>query len=328
MSAASGQLERELSEYVETHDELPAEMLLGHLVFFTVREADYDRQALAGWLLELGLDARHLPHAGTALNAFRKATKSVDRYSYDLGSGNQGVILVRSLAPDTDGQTRLLVREVRAGKRQLRHDTVAEVRFYRGSVRGGKIVPGSERLRTTTHSSTLLPGEHTHIQVALRHIDENYKRSLLYLGGNKVRQMYRDFLRQFEAVMLHPSTYFVHITHVEELAALHDLAGRMGCQLHRLPLVALPEARAMLVQAVESDAVTELERVCRDSAALRIKRDKVSAIAYETIKGRFDWALGLAAQYAQWLDTALEEVGVAADVAMDEVDQLRKDMES
>lgn len=328
MSQGSGQLERELSAYVETHDTLPAAMLLGHLVFFTVKEADYDRQAIAGWLLELGLDARHLPHPGTALNAFRVATKSVDRHSYDLGGGQQGLILVRSLAPDPDGQTRLLVREVRAGKRQLRHDTVAELRFYRGSVREGRITPGSERLRTTMNSSTLMPGEHPQVQAVLRRIDDAYKRSLQYLGGNKARGMFRDLLGQFEAVMLHPSTYFVHISHAEELAALHELAVRMRCQLHRLPLVALPEARDMLIQAVELEAVTELERVVRDSAALRMKRDRVSGIAYETIKGRFDTVLQLAARYSDWLDSALDEVGTAAEVALDEVEQLRKGMES
>lgn len=324
----SGQLERQLTEYVETHDTLPTGMLLGNLVFFTVREADYDRQKIAGWLLELGLDARHLPHPGTALNAFRKATKSVDRYSYDLGGGQSGLILVRSLTPDPDGQTRLLVREVRAGKRQLRHDTVAELRFYRGSIRDGRIDVGSERLRATMKSSALLPGEHPHVQEALRRIDDAYKRSLQFLGGNKVRGMFRDYLAQFEAVMLHPSTYFVHVSHTEELQALHELAVRMGCQLHRLPQAALPEARAMLVQAVQAEAVTELERIVRDSAALRLKRDKVSAIAYQTIKDRFDSTLQLAARYSDWLDSTLDEVGTAAEVALDEVEQLRKDMES
>lgn len=321
-------LDTALAAFVAEHATLPASVLLGHLVFTTVREAGYDRTKIAAWVGELGLDPQFLPRADTALNAYRKATKSVDDTHYQLPGDFTGHILMRDLGADPEGQTRVLVREItRPPRKGIAHDTVAEIRFYRASIRAGRQVPGSERLRITVNSPVLKPGEYPHLQQVVKQIEEAYKRTLRVVDGAKVRWMLRDYLGSLDGVPVRPSTYFVHISQEQALAQLKDLAERLGCQLHRLPMAAVPEARQMLARAVEVDAVTELERLGHDIGLLREKCRSISGEAYSALKARYDRVLVTAWRYCGWLDTTMPEVGAAADAALEQIDQLRKEVQ-
>lgn len=317
-----------IDRYAREVGDLP---LLGHIVFTTVPERDYDRASMANWMTELGLTGLAVPAADTAWNAFRKAcTAANERVRYEVpGTNNRAHILVRPMDADAEGQSQLLVREVRDPEnRQLSFDTVGEARFYRPSVRGGRTQQGTERLRLTPHLSKLQPYEERDIRGVLARIDADYDRYRKFMTANKIRWFVRDYLRSLSGVPVKQSTWFVYEAHSEELGRLRELLLRLGCEMDRVPLLALAETKEMLNRAVVSDTIGEMEGVINDILELRNHRQKITGTAYAKVKARFTSAVALAGQFTAWLDTNLDTAQAALDMATAQLDRLQKDMMS
>ncbi len=309
----------ELERYAAAVGELP---ILGNLVFFTVRERDYDRAKMTTLFTELGLAPELLPKPDTPLNAFRKACKGANekiRYRYD--SGGTAHILVRELASDNESVTRALVREVRdESNKRLSYDQVAVAKFSRPGV------GGTTRLRLSIEPGTVSTAERPKVSEALDLIDRDFERFKKYMDSAKVRWMVRDYLRLLQGVPVRASTWFIHDSHSEELGRLRELLVRMGCEMDRVPLLELQETRSMLVKAVVTDTNEELEGVINDIVELRGNRTKITGAAYAKVKSRYSKALELAGQFTHWLGESMDAADATLEMASKQLAQLQKEM--
>jgi hypothetical protein len=99
-----------------------------------------------------------------------------------------------------------------------------------------------------------------------------------------------------------------------------------AAKLHRVPLVALQEAKDMLLEAVEVDAIKQLDGIMDEIKELREKRQTITANAYGAVRGRFDAVMGQAKQYTEWLEGQFDEAGAAAEMAEAALKGLKKAM--
>ncbi|HEX9357668.1 MAG TPA: DUF6744 family protein, partial [Streptosporangiaceae bacterium] len=136
-----------LTDYLEAMeaDGIP---LIGHLVLYSIFDADVTRDDLQRWFGELGLNPAFVPPPIRAVDAFEKVTGPAGiRVTYPLdpqppgrrrrgrqdGQGREATLMIRHVRRDNDQIVRHLVREVRdATATRLSYDTrLAECVFRR-----------------------------------------------------------------------------------------------------------------------------------------------------------------------------------------------------
>lgn len=324
-----------LKQYVDDLLGLPEDMLLGSLVFFTVPEGGYDRDELVKAVLDLGLDPALVPHENKPLDAWRKAVKAANEFTYPLPSGQSAHVLIREVEGGKESQLRLVVREIRdSGSRTLRHDVIGEIEFHRPVRHHGMVTQASARPQAIrwTHRGRATPihqSERVHLERLNDRYMADYKRHLSFMDGAKVRWMLRDALRSMQGVPVRASTFFIRTHFAPQLALWRELMEqRLTCLvwddngnverthavMHRVPLLALQESKAMLTAAVNDDTVTQLSDIMRDIAELR-NRSKITANAFQAVTQRFKDVMATAAEYTAWLDDRSDDTAASVEMA-------------
>jgi hypothetical protein len=326
-----------LSDYIDEAMGLPEDVLLGTLAFFTVPEGFYDRAQIVDAIAALGLDPQWVRPENKPLDAWKKAVRDLNEYTYPTPDGRSAIILIRDVEGGKESMLRLVVREIRDSSQQtLTHDVIGEIEFFRPQRHHGTVQQTSARASTIRLShkgkATRVEGwERPYLDDLNARYQRDYVRYRDYQDAAKVRWMLRDSLRHLCAgVPVRNGTYFVPTSHAPELARWRELMeGHVDCHvfdrngaekavraaLHRVPLVALQESKDMLLEAVEVDAVKQLDGIMDEIRELREKRQTITANAYNAVRGRFDAVMAQAKQYTEWLEGQFDDAGAAAEMA-------------
>lgn len=317
----------DLRKYLDQAGELPRDVLLGHVVMFTIRDGEYDRDTVAQWFDELMLNPAFVPAPNKAIDAFKKATSMVDDTEYPL-RGNTAHVLVRDVASDSETLTRHFIREVTdAKKRRLAYAKIGEATFYRAAVRGGKVQPGTERIRIGFDADSLYKDEKPEAARIKAEVDAAYDRHVRYMDGMKVRAMVRDYTLSLNAILLKQGVYFVHVNRVDELLRLQTLVHRLpGCRLELMPLVDLKEQRDMVVEAFQTEATESLTDVVKAIQHVRETRKKITPDAYAKIKEQYDAVMLRAKEYGRTLKVNQDRTAGAAEIALEALAALQAQM--
>jgi hypothetical protein len=94
--------------------------------------------------------------------------------------------------------------------------------------------------------------------------------------------------------------YFVKQTHADEVAKLSTWVKSIGSQFHHLPLLNLADQRAMILEAFEDEAVTEIERLMTEVA--EILKDPTRVIEEKTFDGYAIKAAELKKKMSEYTD--------------------------
>lgn len=319
-----------LKAYMDESGDLPADVLLGNIVLFTINDGEYSHPQVVQWFDELGLNPKHLPEPNKAVDAYKKATSEADDFEYTLPDGNTAHVLVRDVVSNKEMIVRHLVREVRdARKQRLAYAKIGEAVFYRPAVRGGKTQPGTERFRLNIETDALLPGERDAMQEPLvARITQRYERYVNFMDGMKVRAMVRDYVRDLNSVTLKAGVYFVHVSRKDELERLRTLVDRLahGCFMHLVPLVDLAEQREKVIAAFQTEAVDSLEKVIQAIQHVRSTRNTITPEAYAKLKQQYDDVVVRAQEHQRTLGLNVNQTAGAAELALDALVALQTDM--
>lgn len=330
MSSAS-----ELRKFMDATGELPREILLGHVAWFSVSDADYVLKDIEEWFDELGLNTDFLPLMPKPVDAYRRATSEADETSYPLEVGHAtmtATILVRDVAKDNQMVVRQAVRELRdSQRRRLAFNPVADLVFYRPSTRGGRVDPDSARVRFTLLEPNLMPNERALATGVLNDMAARYHRYIQHIDGMKVRAMIRNYLLFLNAVQIKPSVYFVHVSRDAELVKLQELMNRLGkvasgTSLHTMPLPDLDNQREMVINAFQTEAVDSLNGLVREIQELRENRKRITPDAYAKLKGKYDDVMSRAMEYTRTLGISQDNTATAAEVALETLVALQAQM--
>ncbi len=337
-----------LSDYLDEAMQLPEDVLLGTLAFFFVPEGFYDRQQIVDACGRLGLDPQWIRPENKPLDAWKKAVRLADEYTYPTPDGRTAHILIREVEAGKESMIRLVVREIRdTTNRTLSHDIIGEIEFFRPVRHQGQVQQSSARAANIrwTHngrSTRVEAWEKPYLDTLNARYQRDYLRAKDWQDAAKVRWMLRDSLRHLCAgIPVRNGTYFVPTSHAPQLMLWrelmetsvdcrvfdqHDNESVKRSTLHRVPLVALQESKDMLLEAVESDAVNQLDTIMKEIRELREKRQTITAAAYNSVKNRYDAVMAQARSYTEWLEGQFDDAGAAAEMAQAALKGLQKAM--
>lgn len=318
-----------LKKYLDEAGSLPDDALLGHLVLFRITDGEYQREDIEKWFEELHLNPGFVPVPNKAIDAYKKATSEGDEFEYDLANGTTAHVLVRDVTSDAATVTRHLIREIRdAARRRLAYGKIGEATFYRATVKGGKIEPGSERFRLTVDNDQLIQNERGPMQSLVEKITQAYNRHVSYMDGDKVRAMVREYVKYLNGVALKDGIYFVHVTRHDELNRLSELVDRLGggCKMDLIPMVNLGQQRDMVVEAFQAEAEKALTEIVKEIQHIRTTRKTVTPDAYAKVKAKYDLVITRAKEYTRTLNVSQDRTAGAAEVALDSLAELQRQM--
>lgn len=315
-------------KYVEETGELPESVVLGHICYFTITEegTPVTHAQIDKLFAELGLNPKFIPHVNEASDAFKKATKDVEKpesgRNYLLAGGKKMKLLVRDVASDRTKIVRHIVREIVDSENvRLAYDTVGEAIFYHAEVdsKTGKRKPTGHRLRVTMHYDLIGEDERETMEGVRKRISAKYEHDCQFLDGMKLRDMVRDYIKYLNGVQLKPSVYFVHQSRHEELGNLSTLIDRLanGSGMHMLPMVDVPAQRAEVIAKFTAEAESNVQSLLRDIGDAMTRQTKVTADTYRRLKEKYDDIQSKALEYSRTLGLAQESTAVWLDLAID-----------
>jgi hypothetical protein len=155
----------------------------------------------------------------------------------------------------------------------------------------------------------LPPAEHDKIGVILTEIKAAYQHNCTYLTSDRLRAVIRGYIEALNAIRVRPTggVYFVHHAHAAHLAALRELASRLGdgSYLTRIPIPDQDEMREMVIAAITTRSRDELAKLAADIASAQ--RDGATESVIAALHKRFRDLQASAAEHAQLLNTSLDD---------------------
>src|ERR1700742_1282359 len=307
--------------------------LLGHLVLYTIHEADVTVDDVERWFRELGLDLAYVPRPLRPADAFERTTgPNGVKVNYPLAdpasagqpkggrrrreSGEKVQLMVRNVRRDRDAIVRHVVREVRdPGEQELAYDTrLAVVMFVPDPHGRGE---GAGTMSVTPDQGAigkLGEAERQVVQAMLFEIEEQFRRRCTYLSAARLRAVVREYIEALRGLPVQAGAYFVHRENSEPLAALREFVGQIEgkSSLTRIPLPDQSEMREMVETAVSTRATEELKALARDIAAAQ--REGKGAAALQGLTARYATLNERTQQHTELLSTSLDEAQAALDL--------------
>jgi hypothetical protein len=301
--------------YVEALEDEGAP-LLGHLVLYSVFSGEVTPSLCQAWFTELGLDMALCPGEIRACDVYERITgPSGVRRKYPIGEPQtrrqrrqhgakerEGLLMIRHVSRDDSAIVRKLVREVRDEERvQLEYDaSLAVIAFTRDRAEGA--APGAGSLVVQPDHATIgaLPvAEQREVEEVLGEVRDSFERGRLYLSGDKLRAVIRDYLESFCPIRVRPTggVYFVGRQHAHALGALRELVRRFGhgSNLTRVPIADHDEMREMIISAFITRADAELYKLANEIQKAR--QSEPSATVIKTLHDRFTELKAAAAEH-------------------------------
>lgn len=315
--------------YMDQTQALPADVVLGWIVIYQIRDANYDRSVLEQTFDMLGMNPDLIPAPNNPLHAYMKATSAVNDTDYRLPHNEIAHVLVRDQMEDKEQVVRQLTREIRDPRRgKLGYAKIGECAFYRPKSQGGKVQYGSERIRLTVDNAALTPDERPVLQSVLDKIASEYDRHVNFMDAMKYRAVVRDYLLHLNALKIKDGFYFVHSNRGDELDKLRTLVDRLGggSILFMLPLVDLDSQRDMVVQAYQQEAEEALADIVKAVAHVRGTRKSVTPTAYAKIKGDYEQAINRSKEYGRTLKVSAVTTAAAEELALEALAALQHDL--
>jgi hypothetical protein len=319
-----------MANYEDAIANLPAEALLGSLLWFSISEADVNLDDARKELINQNLDTRTLRDNLRPIDAFRKSTREFAHKFKEI-NGVRSELMVRPVGEDGEFAHRHLILErtvVRAGKkRQIFYEKVGEIVFTRGVKKNGEYSGhGVEATRTTAHLSTPLTTEEDGwLSAHLNTMQARFEHYLTHLDSHAVRTYVREYIKNLSGTLVKESgsLYFVKQGHVDEVSRLGAWVHSVGSQFHSLPLLNLVEQREMIKEAFEEETIKETERLMGEVA--KILSDPNRKIEEKTFDAYGLRAAELSAkvhEYNQMLGTRVDRAATEIGLLVQQVNAL------
>jgi hypothetical protein len=257
-----------LENYSAAAAAVPDEALLGSLVLFSIGGADVNLEEARQELTNLGLDTGPLRKRLRPIDAFKKATKELEK-TFDVEDHVQLKFEVVQVGQDGETSHRhLIARRISTKpgqKRRVVYDASAEMVYHRGSgwVNGAVEDDRVEVVRRDPVGLDLNAEQEAWLAAGLSALAQRIEHWKTHLDSHAVRTYVRDYVTGLHAIQVAPNggLYFIRQTHKEELGNLAEWVRSHGFEFRRIPLLDLVDQREMLADAFENEALAEVQRL-------------------------------------------------------------------
>ncbi len=336
----------ELTSYKDRLAGLPQDDFIGSILWYSIagsvdrssgkREqipVRVTRDQMAAWFGELGLDEKFLPPQILKVDAFRKATSSVE-LEYDLAEDQRAVLYIDEVESNDEYVLRHVMRKVYDPRQQreddkLRSDFVASLKFFRG----GRTSTG-KRAAGDHYKSRPKPGltgiDLRQVEDLLEEVDNRYTDLSANLNEDKIRAVIRNYLGHLNAIAVKPqgAVYFVHNTRQDTLDALQALVRRVGqgCSFEQIPLVDTGDQRRMLNEAFQSEVEDDVRLLLGKIAAVneKAKAGGIKPQTYAELHQAYQQVVARSEEYTQLLGLSQARAAAALELALDSVMSLAR----
>jgi hypothetical protein len=313
-----------LSKYLTKAGDLPRDVLLGRIVFFTITDEGIARDDLVQWFKDAKLDESLLPPEIKAVDAFLKATSEA-KESYELPNGRTAYVLCRDVTSNNELIRRQITREIKDAKRKsLSYAPGISATFYRG-------VGAKARLDLRLNTQDLERGEKQHMEQIAKAISARFTRYYKLLDGNKLRAVVRNYLKgPLNAIEVKGGVYFVHASKDDELARLAEVVNKFGggCKMNAIPIVNIEREREFIASAFEQQASSALGDIAKKAKELKDSGRKITPAVYDKFKAEYDDLLARAQEHMVTLEVSQDLTAAAAEVALKSLKALQKEITS
>lgn len=309
----------DLKSYIEDLNDLPQDILLGRIVVYTIYDHPVRLSDVKDMFQRLQLNEKFVPAPNKRYDAFRKATKELDKVNYPMSGNRTATLLCRDVATTSDYIVRSIVREIRDSKRKkLQHIEAIHCTFYRGN----------ENVANQIRQDLLEPGEVPEVAGAARRLQERLEYHADYLDNMKIRAMVRGYLKHLNCVEIKPGVYYVNTRYDDELHRLAEMVGLLGggCHMNMIPIVNIKREREFLTTMFEREAADQLQNLTRDIEELLSDRKKITPAMYAKMRARFDETMTNAEEHIVTLDVSQNITSANSEVAMRALKKLQSKM--
>lgn len=306
-----------IKQYLDSTGKLPEDALLGFIAFTLGADGEHDRDKLVAEFEHRALPAHYVPPLSRASDAFKKAIRNAQEFSYPTSATTTARILFREVSSPNPEEVslRAIMREERNdAKSRLAYDKVGEVKLYRGPKRNGVRDDSGARF-----SWGLAPNVVDRERMLLTElgagVKADYDRYRSTLEGTRVRALILDFLRrETQSVPLKASVHFVPIAHAKTLHSFAEVIGTLeGCRIDLVPLVDLVDQRDHVLEALQQDTEAQLADLLADLR--KAQSTNTTPKTYAALRKRYDAIMSRSTAYAELLDTSIERTNGVTDVA-------------
>lgn len=306
-----------IKQYLDSTGKLPEDALLGYIAFTLGADGEHDRDKLVTEFEHRGLPPHYVPPLSRASDAFKKAIRGAQEFSYPTSATTTARILFREVSsPNPDEVSlRAIMREERNdAKSRLAYDKVGEVKLYRGPKRNGVRDDSGARFSWGL-SAGVVDRERLLLTELGAGVKADYDRYRSTLEGTRVRALILDFLRrETQSVPLKASVHFVPIAHAKTLHLFAEVIGTLdGCRIDLVPLVDLVDQREHVLEALQQDTEAQLADLLADLR--KAQSVNTTPKTYAALRQRYDAIMARSTAYADLLDTSIERTNGVTDVA-------------
>lgn len=309
-------------KHLDEYKELPEDVVLGHVAWFSVADHTYDGDQIAADFARLGLNEKFLPRGLKPDAAFEKASKVPHGFKYEVSGGHTAELMVRELDRDSEKIVRQITREVRDGKaKRLLYGPVGELVFYKPPTRNGVVDYSGAAVRYSI-AEDVSASERVVISAQLEAFSDAYNRHCRFHDGQKIRALVRNYLLHLNSIMLKPSggVYFVFQNRAAELQALQQFMNGLtpeATSMTLLPLADLPHLRVEVTEAFEREAAKDFQEVVAEIAKLAGSRvGPIKLEAFTKLRKQYDEVVDKAKEYTRRLDVSQATTAASAEAAL------------
>lgn len=295
-------------EYLDQTGELPSEILLGRIVMYNVRDEHIKRRDVIAAMSANGLDLSLAPPEIRIVDAYRKATTSLDKMNWKHPDDNTKTttLLVRELGSTPESVTRNVVREIRQENRRLSYDIVATMTFKR-------IPQQNTGDLSITLDSSKTGFDQERILSELNRVAELFDTLTECIDGNTIRRLLRNYMTKLNAVELRRGVYFVHEKHAD---VLPKLAGIPTARISIIPLVNVEDQKEIIEEAFIEETQENLISLITTVKNLKDSGVRTPA-AYDRVHSQFQQLIVRAKEHQILLETSKQIDTVSIQTAMD-----------
>lgn len=199
----------EMTYVAAINEERESKDVLGYLCWYSVGEDLYEREQLKKKFRKAGLPESYLPNPIRATDAFKRATKSIERLNIQTDEGVSENYLVRNVLTNSKIVQRNLVKEIRdpKGKRLIYDAAVAEFVLHR---------------EDETFVIQKRPNGNGLAEELVEEAEKLYQLYLSHHNASAVRRAILAILKSMSPTPVRPSggVYFVPAKHYSKLSSM------------------------------------------------------------------------------------------------------------
>lgn len=218
------------------------ESILGYLFWYSLSDGDYDRETLRKALLDNYLDERLLPKQIRKRDAFKRATKAVERKRVEQDEETKHQYrnyIVRNVKTSGDLlQRNIVVEEVDQQGQKLEYESDASCLFFNQK---------SEQFYFHTNTSDMM------VEQLVEEADELFNKYCTHHTGQTVRMSILNMVKAMSPTPVRPSggVYFIPAKHQHTLTNVKGFLKSIKGEGFMLPVINDEEGRDMVQEKLK-----------------------------------------------------------------------------